>query len=31
MEKPPGTKLEDTEKLAQAAKDKGCKTMIGFN
>lgn len=31
MEKSPGTKLEETEKLAQTAKDKGCKTMVGFN
>ncbi len=31
IEKPPGTKLEETEKLAQAAKDKRCKTMVGFN
>ena len=31
IEKPPGMKLEETEKLARAAKNKGCKTMVGFN
>jgi len=31
IEKPPGTKLEETEKLAEIAKDKGCKVIVGFN
>jgi len=31
IEKPPGTNLEETKKLARLAKKKGCKTMVGFN
>jgi len=30
-EKPPGFRLEDTRKMAQAAKEKSCKTMFGVN
>lgn len=31
MEKPPGMSLEDTEKMAEVAKENDCKTMVGFN
>ena len=31
IEKPPGVSLEETRKMAEAAKKYGCKTMVGFN
>lgn len=31
IEKPPGVSVRDTEKMAEAAKKYGCKTMVGFN
>lgn len=31
IEKPPGASLEETRKMAEAAKKYDCKTMVGFN
>jgi len=31
IEKPPGISVEDTRRMAEAAKRYGCKTMVGFN